>query len=268
MRKKHQKKRRARQQYQTLMREDVAMLFDFDATSSSTVENSHVSYATPVYATPRTEGQHLYTKMLQEDATRIVVCVGPAGTGKSMFACQEGVRALFRGTVAQIVLTRPAITAMENHGYLPGTLDDKMQPWIRPLLDIFEALVGKQVLADLRHQGLIEISPLAYMRGRTFTNAWIIADEMQNATPEQMLMLLTRLGEDSKLCITGDDRQSDLGTSLRTALPNKNGLTDLLNRACKKTLQYIGVIPLLAQDIQRSPAVIEVLTHLYQNEFG
>ena len=219
---------------------------------------------------PQSPGQAQYLAHLESPAYATVVCSGPAGTGKTLFACQVGMHQLLCGQVRRLILTRPTITANENHGFLPGTLDNKMHPWMCPLMDIFEGIVGKEELQNLRRGGYIEVCPLAYMRGRTFANAWIVADEMQNATVDQMMMMLTRIGRRSKLCITGDARQSDL--QLRGNRPN--GLVDLLRRLRiatadgGKPLAHIVHARLQARDIQRAPAVEEILTRLYSEGGG
>ena len=214
---------------------------------------------------PRTAGQAAYLALLRAPEQTVVVCSGPAGTGKTLFACQEGMRHLLRGDVHRLILTRPAITANENHGFLPGTLENKMGPFMRPLFDAFEEIVGKDGVHRLQREGRIEICPFAYMRGRTFNHAWIVADEMQNATVEQTIMLLTRIGECTKMCLTGDGAQSDL------ALPGaqKNGLRDLLERLeqCASTpgdsLKHVSHVALRTCDVQRAPVVVEVLSKLY-----
>jgi phosphate starvation-inducible PhoH-like protein len=156
--------------------------------------------------------------------------------------------------ITKIVLTRPAVGVDdEKHGFLPGDLNQKMEPWTRPLFDVLSEYYDRKEIARMLDEQIIEISPLAFMRGRTFKNSWIIADEMQNATPNQMKMLLTRLGENSKMVVTGDTRQADRSDP-------DNGLLDFkaLVEEYKHT-QYVDGIELTGKDIQRHPAVIEVL---------
>jgi len=173
----------------------------------------------------------------------VIVSTGPAGCGKTMFACQAAVQKIVHNQVDKIIITRPAVSADEELGFLPGKLEKKMEPWIRPMLEIFERE---------RVQKHVEIVPLAYMRGRTFKNSFIIADEMQNSTMNQMKMVLTRLGDDSKLVVTGDLDQSDLTFS-------NNGLNDFIYRVLGKDLEYIEYMKMTSEDIQRHPAISEIL---------
>jgi phosphate starvation-inducible PhoH-like protein len=174
----------------------------------------------------------------------IVVAAGPAGCGKTLFACQVAAQKLASNQITKIIVTRPAVSADEDLGFLPGKLEKKMDPWVRPMFEIFERE---------RVQRSVEIVPLAYMRGRTFKNSFIIADEMQNSTPNQMKMVMTRIGDDSKMVVTGDLEQSDL--HFKT-----NGLQDLFYRISEKDLEYIDQILFENEDIQRHPAVSEVLS--------
>ena len=143
----------------------------------------------------RNANQKLYLSKLYEESTSIVLAIGPAGTGKTMLAVQFGVKLFQEGKVDRIVVTRPAVSVDEDLGFLPGDLNEKMAPWTRPIFDVLGEYYQKKEIANMLEEGVIEISPLAYMRGRTFKNAYIVADEMQNATVNQMKMLLTRLGE-------------------------------------------------------------------------
>jgi phosphate starvation-inducible PhoH-like protein len=165
-----------------------------------------------------------------------------------------GIKALRAGEIQRIVITRPAVGVDdEQHGFLPGDLNQKMAPWTRPIMDVVQEHYRPQDIAHMLDDQVIEISPLAYMRGRTFKNAWIIADEMQNATPGQMKMLLTRLGENSKLVVTGDTRQAD------RAEPD-NGLLDFQRLVAEyNRCQYVAGVELTGKDVHRHPAVIEIL---------
>ena len=168
---------------------------------------------------PKTLGQKLYVDSI--DQNTIVFGVGPAGTGKTYLAMAKAVQALQRKEVSRIILTRPAVEAGERLGFLPGTLNDKIDPYLRPLFDALHEMLEPESVPKLLASGTIEVAPLAYMRGRTLNDAFIILDEAQNTTPEQMKMFLTRLGFNSKMVVTGDVTQIDLpnGTSgLRTAL--------------------------------------------------
>lgn len=157
---------------------------------------------------PQTRGQRAYVDAI--DAHTIVFGIGPAGTGKTYLAMAKAVQALQRREVAKIILTRPAVEAGERLGYLPGTLEDKIDPYLRPLFDAIGSMMDPDVVPKLLASGTIEVAPLAYMRGRTLNESFVILDEAQNTTPEQMKMFLTRLGYGSKMAVTGDITQLDL----------------------------------------------------------
>ena len=168
---------------------------------------------------PKTLGQKKYVDAI--DQATIVFGIGPAGTGKTYLAMAKAVQALQRKEVSRIILTRPAVEAGERLGFLPGTLNDKIDPYLRPLFDALHEMLEPESIPKLMAAGTIEVAPLAYMRGRTLNDSFIILDEAQNTTPEQMKMFLTRLGFNSKMIVTGDVTQIDLpgGTSgLRTAV--------------------------------------------------
>ena len=211
----------------------------------------------PVELRPKSLGQERLVLSLLNDDTVITVAVGPAGTGKSYLAMLAAIRALRSGPCERIVLTRPAVGVDdEKHGFLPGDLNAKMEPWTRPLLDILREFYHPREIARMLDDQIIEIAPLAFMRGRTFKNAWIVADEMQNATPSQMKMLLTRLGENSRIAVTGDIEQTDRSTA-------NNGLLDLANRLKAQAIPGLDVCNLGSRDIQRHPMIGEILG-LYQ----
>jgi phosphate starvation-inducible protein PhoH and related proteins len=157
---------------------------------------------------PKTIGQKLYLQAIQKNP--IVFGIGPAGTGKTYLAMAAAISALLKGQVQRIVLTRPAVEAGETLGFLPGDLREKILPYLRPLYDALHDMLDAEDVSSLSEKGVIEIAPLAYMRGRTLANAYIILDEAQNTTPEQMKMFLTRLGDESRMIITGDITQIDL----------------------------------------------------------
>jgi len=200
----------------------------------------------------RNANQKLYLTKLYEETTSIVLAIGPAGTGKTMLAVQFGIKLFQEGKVDKIVVTRPAVSVDEDLGFLPGTLNEKMAPWTRPIFDVLGEYYQTKEIAKMLEEGVIEISPLAYMRGRTFKNAYIVADEMQNATVNQMKMLLTRLGEGSKMVVTGDLAQADRVSD--------NGLVSFCNLLTGKSgLQHIDIIQFDNRDIERHNAVKEVL---------
>ena len=201
---------------------------------------------------PRNSNQETYIQKLQDSAKSIVFAIGPAGTGKTMLAVQHGIKLFQEGVVDKIVITRPAVSVDEDLGFLPGTLNEKMAPWTRPIFDVMGEYYQQKDIAKMLEDGVIEISPLAYMRGRTFKNAYIVADEMQNATVNQMKMLLTRLGEGSKMVVTGDLAQADRVSD--------NGLIDFCNLLEQKEyLEHIDIIRFDNKDIERHNAVKEVL---------
>jgi phosphate starvation-inducible PhoH-like protein len=224
------------------------------------IENNVVSLSSyytkkrQVHLLPKTLNQETYINLLTDSSKLIVFATGPAGTGKTMLAMMAGIKALKEGEITKIVLTRPAVGVDdERHGFLPGDLNQKMEPWTRPLFDVLSEYYDKKDIVKMLDEQIIEISPLAFMRGRTFKNSWIIADEMQNATPNQMKMLLTRLGEGSKMIVTGDTKQADRKDP-------DNGLLDFKHLVeSYKSSMYVSGIELTGKDIQRHPAVLEIL---------
>jgi phosphate starvation-inducible protein PhoH and related proteins len=165
---------------------------------------------------PKTLGQKLYLQSIQKNP--IVFGIGPAGTGKTYLAMAAAISALLKNQVQRVILTRPAVEAGEALGFLPGDLREKILPYLRPLYDAMHDMLDAEDIGRLTEKGVIEIAPLAYMRGRTLSNAYIVLDEAQNTTPEQMMMFLTRLGEDSRMIVTGDITQIDLPRSKSSGL--------------------------------------------------
>jgi phosphate starvation-inducible PhoH-like protein len=200
---------------------------------------------------PRNKNQETYLFKLHDESKNILFAIGPAGTGKTLLAVQMGIKLYQEGKVDKIIVTRPAVSVDEDLGFLPGTLNEKMAPWTRPIFDVLGEYYQQKDIENMLYEGVIEISPLAYMRGRTFKNAYVIADEMQNATQNQMKMLLTRLGENSKMVVTGDLAQAD---RLRD-----NGLIDFIDKIKGHRLDHIDVVYFDSQDIERHEAVKEVL---------
>jgi phosphate starvation-inducible PhoH-like protein len=215
---------------------------------------------------PATPNQQMYFDLLRDPNVHILAGIGPAGCGKTLFACTAAIHALRNKAVERIVITRPLVSVDEEElGFLPGSIVNKMDPWTRPIFDIFREFYSVGQIHSMIENGVIEISPLAYMRGRTFKRAFIIADEMQNSSPTQMLMVLTRIGHGSKLVITGDLKQSDRSDS--------NGLGDFI---CKLKVNCgsdgaggFGCSPLIrfvemnSVDVQRSQVVSSVLNLYY-----
>jgi phosphate starvation-inducible PhoH-like protein len=203
---------------------------------------------------PRNRHQEDYVCSLYDHNKSIIFATGPAGTGKTLLAVLAAIKALKEGDTRKIVLTRPAVEVdNERHGFLPGDLNQKMEPWTKPIFDVLHEHFSPRETARMLEEQILEISPLAFMRGRTFKHSWIIADEMQNATPSQMKMLLTRLGEDSRMIVTGDVKQTD-------RREGDNGLLNfdiLLSKFGDSP--YIDWIKFGNKDIERHPAVAEIL---------
>jgi len=201
---------------------------------------------------PRNINQETYMLKLLDPKKDIVFGVGPAGTGKTLLAVQVAIKLFKEKKIDKIVVTRPAVSADEDLGFLPGTMEEKMAPWTRPIFDVFKEYFSAKELEGMMYDGVIEISPLAYMRGRTFKRSIIVADEMQNATPNQMKMLLTRIGERSQMVVTGDLAQAD-------KLSN-NGLIDFIKSLEKnRETSHIDIVRFQTHDIERHDAVKEVL---------
>lgn len=184
------------------------------------------------------------------DAKSMVLALGPAGTGKTYLAIAKAVEALEAGTVGRIVLSRPAVDAGESIGFLPGDMEDKLAPYLRPLFDALADRLSMKRVRALMAEGAIEIAPLGFMRGRTLNNAFVVMDEAQNCTYAQLKMLLTRLGWHSTMVVTGDPHQSDL-------LPGVSGLAEVANRF--EALDNVAVVRLADVDIVRHPLVAEML---------
>lgn len=201
---------------------------------------------------PKTENQQKYMELLNNDDEFVVTAIGPAGTGKTFLACLSAINKLKENKINKIIITRPVISVEEEIGFLPGNIEKKMEPWTRPIFDVFFEFYDKSEINNMLSNGKIEISPLGFMRGRTFRDSFIIADEMQNSTPNQMLMLLTRFGKNSKGVINGDLYQSD-------RIKN-NGLLDLHNKLVHSTQNKLfGLVEFDNNDVQRSKIVKNVL---------
>tara|TARA_S200002703_G_scaffold64481_1_gene55789 strand:+ start:241 stop:972 length:732 start_codon:yes stop_codon:yes gene_type:complete len=210
-----------------------------------------------VTITPRNLKQRYLLSLLENPNKHISFAIGPAGTGKTLISTLFAIKKFREGEIKKIVITRPAVSVDEQHGFLPGTLVEKMSPWTRPMFDIFEEYYAPYQIETMVKDNVIEIAPLAYMRGRTFKNALIIADEMQNATDSQMKMLLTRVGENSKMVVTGDLEQHDRGY-------HDNGLKMFVDRLVQYQSDMIGVVEFTSEEIERHPVVSEVLD-IYAN---
>jgi len=212
-----------------------------------------------VQIVPRNLAQETYLELLKNPRKYIVFAIGPAGTGKTMLGVQMAIKLYQEGVISKIIITRPAVSVDEEHGFLPGTLNQKMEPWTRPIMDVFEEYYHPKEIAAMLEDNVIEISPLAYMRGRTFKNAFVVADEMQNATPSQMKMLLTRLGTNSRMVVTGDLNQADR--------PRENGLLEFCNLYGQGgEYRMIAMARFETRDVERHPVVKEVLSIYKESE--
>ena len=205
---------------------------------------------------PRTQGQAEYIHLLQ--TKDMVFCSGAAGSGKTFLAVAEALRLILNHSKGKLIITRPVVEAGESLGFLPGDLTQKIDPYLKPLKDAMEMIVPSETVRKLTEAGVIEVAPLAYMRGRTLNNAVIILDEAQNTTPSQMKMFLTRMGENAKVFVTGDVTQIDL--------PKKvpSGLIDAKNLLYK--IEDIGFMELTADDVVRNPLVRKIVKAYEENE--
>jgi phosphate starvation-inducible protein PhoH and related proteins len=218
------------------------------------IENYVQKRTKSVVLLPKTLKQEEYIDLLTDYNRTIVFATGPAGTGKTMLAVMAGIKAFKERAVDRIVITRPAVGVDdEQHGFLPGDLNAKMEPWTRPIMDVVMEYYTTRDIANMLEEQTIEISPLAYMRGRNFKRSWIIFDEAQNATTNQMKMVLTRLSEGSKLIVTGDLNQQD------RKFKADNGLRDFLDRLREAGSAAIASVDFGRRDVQRHPTVAEVL---------
>lgn len=206
---------------------------------------------------PKSINQFEYKDLLDKKDIDLLFCIGPAGTGKTLFACQYSIRALQDSKYKKIIITRPTVTIEEDLGFLPGTIKEKMQPYTTPIFDIFQEYFSKREIDSMIDNNIIEIAPLGYLQGRTFKDSIIIADEMQNSSPNQMFMLLTRIGDGSKMIITGDPLQT---------INQNNGLIDIIvklnkeyeNDSEKMEEDNIRIIELDEIDIQRHHIVAKI----------
>jgi phosphate starvation-inducible PhoH-like protein len=207
----------------------------------------------PINLVPKSINQETYILALQNPDTDVVVAHGPAGTGKTYLAVLAAIAALRNGETERIVMCRPAVSVEdEDHGFLPGDLNAKLAPWVRPITDILREYYGANELEYMVQEEIVEFAPLGFMRGRTFKNCYIILDESQNASPAQLKMLLTRIGNGSKIVITGDTEQADRRDP-------ENGLMDLKERLISKPVSGIESCEFTMTDVQRHRLIGEII---------
>lgn len=229
----------------------------FYVNESKTIDfDQHKQSRKPIELIPKSVNQEKYILALLDSCYDIVVVSGPAGTGKTYLAMLAAIKALRQRDVSKIILTRPAVAVDdEKHGFLPGDLNSKMEPWVRPLLDILRDYYSMKEITYMLDEQIIEITPLAFCRGRNFKDSYIILDEAQNATPSQIKMLMTRISDNSKIVITGDVEQTDRRSK-------DNGLLDLSERLESQPVPGIATCKFENKDIRRHK-IIEWVLRLY-----
>ena len=235
--------------------DEVAMLLKAGGVPGVSAPEALIKTRANRVIVPRTDGQRRYVAAMKDH--EVVFSIGPAGTGKTYLAVAMAVRMLREGMVKKLVLTRPAVEAGEKLGFLPGTYEAKINPYLRPLYDALHELVDPAQIRKFAESDVIEVAPLAFMRGRTLSDAFIILDEGQNTTPSQMKMFLTRMGEGSRLVVTGDVTQIDLPTSAVSGLIHAAGLME--------GIDGIGVCRLDRSDIVRHP-VVQRMVDAYETD--
>lgn len=225
-------------------------LFWFD--NIDYLSNKEKSIFEDKFSKPKNKSQENFLSSLKKINYKIVIATGPAGTGKTLFAIEQAVKNYINGNFTKLIFTRPVVTVDEDIGYLPGTLEDKLGPFVKPIFDIIYEFISPKDVEHLISEKIIEIAPLGFLRGRTFKNCWIVADEMQNSTISQMKMLLTRIGENSRLIITGDLEQHDRHGEV-------NGLEDFLQKIKGRRSDSISSIEFDKNDVEREDIVKEIL---------
>nr|WP_290123281.1 PhoH family protein [Lactococcus fujiensis] len=265
-----QRARKAIQALQVLVRRGVPVHTSDVIIASQMVLDDDIENFTALYEVELTKdavGKPIRLKNLVQktyvDAVKhhdVVFGIGPAGTGKTFLAVVMAVQALRNGQVKRIILTRPAVEAGESLGFLPGDLQEKVDPYLRPVYDALYMILGKNATERMMERGIIEIAPLAYMRGRTLDDAFVILDEAQNTTTMQMKMFLTRLGFNSKMIVNGDISQIDLPSKV------KSGLIDATEKLSR--IQAIDFIYFTAKDVVRHPVVAEIINAYEKNSSG
>jgi phosphate starvation-inducible PhoH-like protein len=254
---KNKSRKRKKKSYQRFIREETN-IFESLSQNDYSEEEDQILYKNTLI--PRNEHQQIYYDALNSPDIPLIIAIGPAGTGKSLFSCNYAITNFLSNlsTFHKIVITRPVVSVDEEHGFLPGDINQKMKPWLQPIYDIFEKYISLSYLKYLIQNEHIEICPLAYMRGRTFDDTIIIADEMQNATNNQFKMLLTRIGNNSKMIINGDLQQID-----NTLFNGLNNFIQKYNSFIKTTKEdKIKIIQFDNKDTLRSP-ILKTILNIY-----
>ena len=242
--------------YNTLTEEDILHIIKGEKTGRDSIQGAIVFSVTGKPITARSENQQRLVKAFE--ANDMLFAIGPAGSGKTYTSIALAVRALKNKEVRRIVLSRPAVEAGEKLGFLPGDMKEKIDPYLQPLYDALEDMIPRQKLNEMMEQNIIQIAPLAFMRGRTLNDAVVILDEAQNTTPAQIKMFLTRMGMNTKMIVTGDMTQIDLPR------PQKSGLIEALH--ILKDVEGIGVVELNQKDIVRHRLVTRIVNAYEQYE--
>ena len=245
-----QSKKRRKRDLEDNIQESLFIYNKFSSNGSNSIFKN-------IVVKPRNKSQEEYLKKLQNKNKKVIVAAGPAGTGKTLLGTLVGLKYFMENKYEKIVITRPVKSVDEDIGFLPGSLEEKMAPWIRPVYDILSKYYSEYQIEKMFENNIIEICPLAFMRGRTFEKSWIIADEMQNATISQTKMLLTRIGNGSKLVVTGDLKQKDIMGKLC-------GLQDFIRRLYTNTPKTIAIHKFETADVERCEVVKDILS-LYED---
>lgn len=226
---------------------------------TNVVEFNSQKQRKPINLIPKSINQENYILALTNSTVDVVVCIGPAGTGKTYLATLAAIQAYRNKEIERIVITRPAVAVDdEKHGFLPGDLNSKMEPWTKPILDVFREFYAVKEIETMLADQIIEIAPLAFCRGRTFKNSFVILDESQNTSKSQVMMILTRIGYGSKIVLTGDTDQTDHKRG-------NNGLIDLCDRLEKTSVNGITICKFQDHDVQRHPLIKDIIK-LYSHE--
>jgi len=237
---------------ETIADGEIRAAFSFVTTGTRYVKQDQISFGDGrKQIVARNPAQQNYMRSLKDSSFDLVFGSGPAGTGKTFLAIAYGVSLLLSKRVKQMVVARPALEAGERLGFLPGDLEEKVDPYMMPIWDAFQQTLGAEKLSRLREQGQIQIAPLAFMRGRTFSDAYIVLDEAQNATIGQMQMVLTRLGEGGHMVVTGDPDQSDLPANIQSGLSHAIGILE--------NVEGVSCNRFTADDVVRHPLVARII---------